>query len=179
MAWTTPPTFAAGTVLTAAQLNILSDDLTYLYGIAQGVTFSGAQVTRGANQSISTSTDTNISFDTENLDYGGWYSSGTAVIVPAGAIPASYTTIAVLLFASVKFATNGTGKRRITILKNGSSVGSWKVSALDDDTTDIVLPEVTTAAAADTFAIQVWQNSGSSINVTQARLSVLRYAPAA
>lgn len=34
MAWTTPPTFAAG-VLSAAQLNILSDDLEYLYGVLQ------------------------------------------------------------------------------------------------------------------------------------------------
>ena len=36
MAWTVPPTFAAG-VLSAAQLNILSDDIEYLYGIAQQV----------------------------------------------------------------------------------------------------------------------------------------------
>lgn len=177
MAWTTPPTFTAGTVLTAANLNIVSDDLVYLKGITDGVTFSGVQVTRGANQSIATSTDTNISPDTENLDSGGWYSSGTAVVVPAGAIPSGFTTIAVLVFASVKFATNGTGKRKVSVMKNGTSFGSWKVSAIDDDTTDIQISEVVTVAAGDTVAVQVWQNSGSSINVTQAKLTVLRYAP--
>lgn len=179
MAWTTPPTFTAGTVLTAAHLNILSDDLTYLKGITDGVSFSGAQVTRNANQSISTSTDTNVSWDTENLDYGGWYSSGTAVTVPAGAIPSGYTSIAILVTASVKFTTNGTGGRKIAALKNGTSFGSWRVSALSDDSTSIYLTEVTTVVAGDTIAVQVWQNSGSALNMTQARLSVLRYAPAA
>jgi hypothetical protein len=32
MAYTTPPTFADGNFLTATQLNILSDDIEYLYG---------------------------------------------------------------------------------------------------------------------------------------------------
>lgn len=33
MAWTSPPTFADGNILTANQLNILSDDIEYLYGL--------------------------------------------------------------------------------------------------------------------------------------------------
>lgn len=33
MAWTTPPTFTDGNVLSASQLNILSEDLSFLYGI--------------------------------------------------------------------------------------------------------------------------------------------------
>lgn len=32
MAWTTPPTFSNGDILTAAKLNILSDDLAFLEG---------------------------------------------------------------------------------------------------------------------------------------------------
>ena len=36
MAWSTPPTFTAST-LTASQLNILSDDIEYLNGIAQTI----------------------------------------------------------------------------------------------------------------------------------------------
>lgn len=34
MPWTTPPTFVNGAILSAAQLNIHSDNLDYLYGIA-------------------------------------------------------------------------------------------------------------------------------------------------
>lgn len=33
--WTTPPTFSDGSALSASQLNILSQDLEYLYGIVQ------------------------------------------------------------------------------------------------------------------------------------------------
>jgi hypothetical protein len=36
MAWTTPPTFSSGAVLSAAQLNVLSDDLEYLNGFVSG-----------------------------------------------------------------------------------------------------------------------------------------------
>lgn len=33
MAWTSPPPFAGGSILTAAKLNILNDDLAHLYGL--------------------------------------------------------------------------------------------------------------------------------------------------
>jgi hypothetical protein len=36
MAWTSPPTFSDGSVLSASQLNILSADLEHLYGSLQG-----------------------------------------------------------------------------------------------------------------------------------------------
>lgn len=36
MAWQVPPTFSNGNVLTAAQLNILSDDVEFLYGLVGG-----------------------------------------------------------------------------------------------------------------------------------------------
>ena len=35
MAWTTPPTFSDGAILSASQLNILSADLEYLYALLQ------------------------------------------------------------------------------------------------------------------------------------------------
>lgn len=36
MAWTTPPTFVDGNMYSAAQLNVLSNDLAELWGMAQG-----------------------------------------------------------------------------------------------------------------------------------------------
>lgn len=35
--WSSPPTFSDGNVLSATQLNTLSDDLTYLYGVSQAI----------------------------------------------------------------------------------------------------------------------------------------------
>jgi hypothetical protein len=37
MAYTTPPTFVAGNYLTASNLNVLSDDIEYLYSLAHQV----------------------------------------------------------------------------------------------------------------------------------------------
>lgn len=37
MAWTTPPTFTTGQILTASQLNVLGEDMAYLQGISLAV----------------------------------------------------------------------------------------------------------------------------------------------
>ena len=37
MPWTTPPTFVDDAILTATQLNVLSDDLEFLHGLSTGV----------------------------------------------------------------------------------------------------------------------------------------------
>jgi hypothetical protein len=36
VAWSAPPTFSTGNVLSAAQLNVLSDDLEWLHGLVSG-----------------------------------------------------------------------------------------------------------------------------------------------
>lgn len=177
MAYTTPPTFIADTELAADDLNILGDDIEYLKAITDGVLASGCQVRRTSAQSIATGSDENINFDTENFDIGGWYTAGTKVIVPAGAIPDGFSTIVVIVVAAVKWETDGSGKRKLTILKNGSGIGNWKVQALDDDNTSIYLTEFTSVTSGDEIQLNVWQNSGGGLDVTESTLTVMRYAP--
>ena len=178
MSYTTPPTFTAGTVLTAANLNILGDDIVYLKGITDGVTFSGYKIDRSGagSQSIPDATDTDVTFTTEVFDSGGWWSSGATSTVPAGAIPSGYTTVAVMFIALVRFVANGTGGRKILILKNGSEVDSVNYSAISGDTTTVTLTGFTTCVAADTFKMQVRQSSGGALNMDVARLTLVRYA---
>jgi hypothetical protein len=178
MSYTAPPAFVSGDALLAAELNVLSDDIAYLAGGLETTTFSGCQIRRNTNQSVATSTDTYVTFTSEQFDYGGWWSSGTTVIVPAGAIPAGYTTISVMVIASVMWGINGTGKRQMQVHQNGAEFGTWKISAIDDDTTAIYMTEFTTVVAGDTIKLDVWQNSGSSLNITRAQLTVVRYAAA-
>lgn len=178
MAFVTPPTFSSGAVLTAAQLNILSDDLNYLKGIADGVTISGVGLRRAATQSIANDSDVAVSWDTEVQDWGGWWSSGTTVTVPAGAIPGDSTMIAVQAVVQAKFASNATGKRTLRVLKEGSSVDYWKIPALDDDVTSIAFTTFSTTIALDDWTVQVRQNSGGALNITEAHFWLLRYAPA-
>ena len=49
MAWQTNPTFADGNVLSAAQLNILSENCEYLFSLVSGINvpFTGDQITTG------------------------------------------------------------------------------------------------------------------------------------
>lgn len=51
MAYTTPATFADGNILTAAQLNILSDDIEFLYSLMSGINipFSSQTLTGSGN----------------------------------------------------------------------------------------------------------------------------------
>jgi len=49
MAYSAPPTFVNGNVLTAAQLNILSDDVEYLYGLVSGVNIPFNSITTTIN----------------------------------------------------------------------------------------------------------------------------------
>lgn len=182
MSWTTPPTFTAGTDLPAADLNILGDDLVHLKGIADSVGASGCQVSRSGTQSVSTSTSTTITFTAEVSDIGGWYASGTDIVVPAGAIPSSYTTIVLDVDAECRFASNATGARAMTIYVNGAAVDPGRRFAAVDggDSTDIGMSrKLFGIAAGDVITLRVYQNSGSSLNVSNVFMSVMRYCPEA
>lgn len=181
MAWTNPPTFVAGDQLTASQLNqYLTANTTYLKGIADGVTASGVQLNHDTSpQSISNTTATNVSFQNEVFDYGGWWSAGTTITVPAGAIPAGYTTIMLIVVCRARWATNATGNRRIRPLKNGTLFGSHTIGGLTGDPTDQTITEFTLAAAGDTIQMEVYQSSGGALDLDVGNISVIRFAPAA
>jgi hypothetical protein len=180
MAWTDPPTFVSGGTVTAAQLNILGDDLLYLKGITDGVVVSGAQVTRSAAQSVPGSTSTNVSFSAEVFDYGGWWSSGTAITVPAGAIPDSFTTIIVLVQAAGSYASNSTGYRIFNWYKNGNQVlPGIKHAGINGDTTELAVSTFLSVAAGDVLSLRTYQNSGGNLDLSNVVVSVMRYAPEA
>jgi hypothetical protein len=174
MAYVDPPDFTALDVLAADELDVISEDIRFLYGRSEGATFSAVQVSRTTNQSIANDTVESIVWNAENLDVGGWWSSGAAVVTPAGAIPDGATTVGLLCVVNVTFASDPTGKRQVRFLKNGSGFGQVKVPGLDDDATYVAFTEVTTVAALDEIEVEVWQNSGGSLVVTAARLTLLR-----
>jgi hypothetical protein len=161
MAWTDPPVFVSGGTVTAAQLNILGDDLVYLKGITDGVSFSGTKLIRSTSQSLTTATYTDIT-----------------VTVPAGAIPTGYTSVAVLLIGLLRYVANGTGSRQLRILLNGSEVETVVHSALSGEKTTVHYSTVFTVEAADEIKMQGYQSSGGALNIDNARLTIVRYAPA-
>ena len=76
MAWTTPPTFADGAILSAAQLNILSADLEYLYALLQAP--QPAASTLYANRDLnSTNNSWRIRYKNRYLHYRATVVNGT------------------------------------------------------------------------------------------------------
>lgn len=178
MAYTTPPTWSPDTIVASSDLQILSDDITYLKGQTDLAVFSGAYATRGTNLSVSDSTDTDVTLTSETWDEGSWIAVTSATFtVPASAVPPGYTTVIVDIRANVLWAGNSSGARRIIINKTGTQIRSkahdmYSASAFPQD-----LAVLEPAVAGDTFKLQVWQNSGGALNVSSASLSVSVYRP--
>jgi hypothetical protein len=184
MAYTAPPDFVAGDPLTEADLDVLSDDISYLYGVSQGVTLSGCQLRRTSTQSIGNTTWVAVTWQTESggFDVGSWWSSGTNIVVPAGAIPPGYTTIAVDIRASTNFSADAAGTRFMRILVNGSEARKSSLTGIGGgDVTDIDVAHTVIVAAGDVITIEVYQSSGSSLTISGSNtiVSALRRAPVA
>lgn len=178
MAWTPQKTWSSE-VLTSSDLNVyLRDDMEYLKGVVDGVGFSAVHVSRAATQSIPDGADTDVVFDTENLDFGGWWTSGATITVPAGAVPSGFTTIAVHLIPKLNFATDATGNRRLLILVNGAEIERMTLSALTGDPTVVQHSTYAEVAAGDTIKLQAYQNSGGNLNLQAGGIWVVRHAPA-
>lgn len=180
MAYVPQRTWATGNTVSASDLNTYlrdnSDDLDARIG---GVVFSGCTLTRVAATSIPDATWTAISWSGERKDVGGWYTSGTNIVVPAGAIPAGYTEVAIRMEARTIFASNGTGSRRIRLLKNGTPFRSPTVGAITGDPTESIAGGTEFVAAADILTVEVYQNSTAALNVSETIVDVYRLGPVA
>ncbi len=182
MAYTSMKTWAFGAVLTASEMNAyLRDNIEFLKARSDGAVFSGIQLSRATNQSLSTGSGANVIWTAASFEYvGDWWASGATITVPASAIPAGFTSIAVLVFANVRYEANTTGSRWVTILKNGGQVGSRIYSAVGGgDFTEADIIDMTTVVAGDTLTIEAKQSSGGNLNVSSAGLTIVRYAAAA
>lgn len=179
MAWSDPATFIAGDILTAAQLNqYVRDNTNYLKGIADGATWSAVHVTRAAAQSVATATNTEMSFDTEALDAGGWWTSGTDITVPAGAFPSGITSIAVHVIMAAAFEADATGFRRLRLLVDGGLEEQRTQNAVTGEQTTVVHPTYLVVSAGEVITMEVHQTSGGNLDVTGG-IWVVRHAPVA
>lgn len=122
-----------------------------------------------STQSISTSTWTDLSFDTELIDTDSAYSgSGTTITVPK--------TGTYQVLARCGFATNSSGMRGVQIMHNGTAKVSNNVGAAS-----VVLPAAVEATrllaltAGDTIKAQAYQSSGGSL--ATAPFASIEYRP--
>src|SRR5581483_3511354 len=162
MAYTTPSTFVAGNVLTAAQMNAIQNNIRFFHGVPT------ASVNRNTAQSISNNTITAIQFNSEVWDSNTIWSST----------------------ASNKFFARTAGKYLATfsLQLTGSSAGTFRVAAIVKNATQYAETSTmmehtigSTAIAAtvalsvtgifsmttsDYLTAQVFQDTGGALNTS-------------
>lgn len=146
--------------------------------VAAGTTSgrTGCTLRRSANQSITTDTKTNISWDAEDVDTDGFISvTSTTITIPAGlgglySITANvHSASAFGAAAAMYIYCAGSAVQIVTTGSSSNDNGFPTVSSRNYIGCATVLP----LAAADTCVVGFYQNTGVSMNV-QARLSLYR-----
>lgn len=130
--------------------------------------FSGARL-NVANQSITQDVNTNLDFtSTEEYDDGAWYDNGvsaTNVIVPAG-------VTRVLMTGEVTWQGLSGTSRRLILEVNGANKGEVHFHPSLSTGFDMQVTTVVDVAADDVLTLAVFQDSVSSLNVTQGNFTV-------
>jgi hypothetical protein len=175
MTYTTPPTFAATDILAAADLNILGDDIVYLKGQTDALAASAVKLNRTSAQSIPDSTWTAVVWNNQLGDLGGWWSSGTNIVMPSD-FPAGVSAYFVDIPMVAVFATNTTGNRGVRLLLNGSVVEQYSVFPPDIAAVNSSIFEV---AEGDVITMEVFQSSGGALNLSGVIITCKRLFPSA
>jgi len=137
-------------------------DMAFTWIAAAGSSYSGASVYNSAYISIANNTDTILTFNTENFDTSSYHSTVTntsRLTVPA--------TGKYLITVNIGFSNNATGYRYAQIKKNGATnVCTVGLNYSPSGTYDVQLSNsvIVSATTADYFELQVYQNSGGSLN---------------
>lgn len=161
MAWTSPPTFSTGQVITAAQFNsYIRDNMEFLNAPDRAMAY------RSSNQSISTSTWTRMVLGSEQFDTNSMHgASDDYLTAPSDGI--------YLAIGQVRFVYDASGSRKAMMRKNsggGSGGGTaWGLNAVDPSPasteTTFQVVSLIPLGASDTVDLWVWQDSGGSINL--------------
>lgn len=153
MAVTWPhPTYTDGVLIQAAHLNIIRDNMNYLYG-------ANARVYNSTDISLTTSTTTLFTFNSERQDTGSFHSTssntGRLTVTTAGMYLIGFTGV---------FASNATGFREIWFQVNGATriadLGMPAISGLSNRMSLVTLYQM---AAADYVEVYGYQTSGGNL----------------
>lgn len=124
--------------------------------------FSGCVLTNAASQSISSSSITVVTFDTESLDTDGFHSTVTntgRITIPSGKA-GKY-----LFTAMGQFVNNGTGSRALYLYVNGTAKTSTSGITAGGLPTSMTAAFILDLAVADYVDVRVWQSSGGALNL--------------
>jgi hypothetical protein len=125
--------------------------------------FVGCSVYKSANQSISNTTTTAITFDTELKDTDGFHSTSSntsRMTIPSGKAGLY------LITGQINFASNASGYRSGEVHKNGSLVAqAFVLAPVTGGWTGGSVSHIIELAVGDYVELIAWQSSGGSLNV--------------
>ncbi len=123
-------------------------------------------------QSISNTTWTAIQFDTEIVDTNNGWSSGDPTKIYA-ALDGIY-----VIAAGVSWNANSNGVRRLRITVNGSVIARdvRDAAASGGEVTTLTLAAIIELSSSDYITLDVYQSSGSALNVRAIRDTFLAMA---
>lgn len=161
MAYTTPRTYVAGEVHTAAHHNTYERD-----NIAWLATDSPTcGVYRSTAQSIGNAADVPVTFDSERFDNAAMHSTSSntsRLTIPTGG-GGKY-----LVGGVIDWAANTTGYRKLAVKVNATTEYARQVGpTTSTGAAAQAILSVVSMSAADYFEIQVDQNSGGALNVAR------------
>jgi hypothetical protein len=125
--------------------------------------YVGCVTRRTSNQSIPNTTETAVSFTSEDFDSDAYHDNSTnpsRITIPS-ALGGTYW-----VYAGIKFDGNATGVRYIGIQKNGSGTNLARVDQ-DGTTQDqsLFVGQTMQLSASDYLEIYAYQSSGGALNI--------------
>lgn len=161
MAFTTPRTWVAGEVVTAAIMNLhLRDQLNFLTNPPRATAYASAAQNQPTNNTFVT-----INFDAEHVDTDNMHNTVTnnsrLTCVTAGKYEVN---------GQITFSSNATNRRAGRVIVNGVTAGGpygqteSTTSAVAVATTTVVIPTIEiTLAVNDYVELQGFQGSGAAL----------------
>lgn len=134
----------------------------------------GCRVYNSTTQSISNATLSALAFDSERWDTDAFHSTSSntsRITIPSG-LAGKY-----LVGAAIEWPSNATGVRTIYLRKNGNTYhAELRFNAsTNSNTTGLALCSLIDLAATDYVEAIVYQDSGSSLNVSASGSSTTQY----
>ncbi len=161
MSWTSPRTWLAGEVVTAAIMNTyISDDFTYLYSTISG---SYARVYNNAALPIPTGVPTQLTFNSERTDTAAYHSASSSDFHKLSVASTGTYRVG----TNIEFAANSVGYRTVVIRTNSSSIiAAGTINTVNGVPAIININAEYTMTATGWFDVAVLQTSTSDLNVT-------------
>jgi hypothetical protein len=155
MPWTTPKTWAAGEVLTAANLNLYLRDNTEMMGASR----PAARVFQSTGTTLTSGVGANLLFDSEVFDVGALHSTSLNTDRMTISIAGLY-----LFQATVSFPPNATGYRRATINNQaGGTIATDTRAAFGTFNNEVNLAGIDRLNPGNWVAVQATQSSGGNL----------------